>query len=154
MKVLGAGELSTALFVVADAFSASARSKIEGAGGTVSVLEVPDGKRPALGVTDDTHADETASAEADASAEPEESTEAEGSSDGPAEPTAKPARGRRGAAAAESSASELTPDEAAAVEAALGEADATAGEPAAEDEAPAKPRATRKPKTPKPDTDA
>ena len=32
MKVLGGGELSTALFVVADAFSASARSKIEGAG--------------------------------------------------------------------------------------------------------------------------
>ena len=41
MKVLGGGELSTALFVVADAFSASARSKIEAAGGTVSVLEVP-----------------------------------------------------------------------------------------------------------------
>ena len=53
MKVLGGGraggtELSTALFVVADAFSASARSKIEAAGGTVSVLEVPDEKRPAL----------------------------------------------------------------------------------------------------------
>ena len=49
MKVLGGGgELSTALFVVADAFSASARSKIEAAGGTVSVLEVPDSKRPAL----------------------------------------------------------------------------------------------------------
>ena len=41
MKVLGGGELSTPLFVVADAFSASARAKIEGAGGTVSVLEVP-----------------------------------------------------------------------------------------------------------------
>ena len=48
MKVLGGGELSTALFVVADAFSASARSKIEGAGGTVSVLETPEVKRPAL----------------------------------------------------------------------------------------------------------
>jgi large subunit ribosomal protein L15 len=53
MKVLGGGgpgavELTTALFVVADAFSASARSKIEAAGGTVSVLEVPDVKRPAL----------------------------------------------------------------------------------------------------------
>ena len=46
MKVLGGGELSTALFVVADAFSASARSKIEGAGGTVSVLEVPDDEAP------------------------------------------------------------------------------------------------------------
>ena len=48
MKILGGGELSTALFVVADAFSASARSKIEGAGGTVSVLETPEVKRPAL----------------------------------------------------------------------------------------------------------
>jgi large subunit ribosomal protein L15 len=53
MKVLGGGgpgavELTTALFVVADAFSASARSKIEAAGGTVSVLEVPDVKRAAL----------------------------------------------------------------------------------------------------------
>jgi large subunit ribosomal protein L15 len=53
MKVLGNGELSTALFVVADAFSASAKAKIEGAGGTVSVLEVPDAKRPALGMDDD-----------------------------------------------------------------------------------------------------
>ena len=52
MKVLGGGdvELSTALFVVADAFSASARAKIEAAGGTVSVLEVPDAKRAALGI--------------------------------------------------------------------------------------------------------
>src|SRR5262245_37893541 len=41
MKVLGGGDLSTALFVVADAVSASARSKIEAAGGTVSILEVP-----------------------------------------------------------------------------------------------------------------
>ena len=48
MKVLGGGELATALFVVADAFSASARSKIEGASGTVSVLETPEVKRPAL----------------------------------------------------------------------------------------------------------
>jgi len=55
MKVLGGGdvELSTALFVVADAFSASARAKIEAAGGTVSVLEVPDAKRAALGIDAD-----------------------------------------------------------------------------------------------------
>ena len=49
MKVLGGGELSTALFVVADAFSATARTKIEAAGGTVSVLVVPDERLPALG---------------------------------------------------------------------------------------------------------
>ncbi len=48
LKVLGDGELTTALFVVADKFSASARSKIEAAGGTVSMLEVPASKKPAL----------------------------------------------------------------------------------------------------------
>jgi len=48
LKVLGDGELTTALFVVADKFSASARAKIEAAGGTVSVLEVPQSKKPAL----------------------------------------------------------------------------------------------------------
>ena len=41
LKILGAGELSVPLFVVADAFTASARAKIEAAGGTVNVLEVP-----------------------------------------------------------------------------------------------------------------
>ncbi|MCI0345249.1 MAG: 50S ribosomal protein L15, partial [Chloroflexi bacterium] len=50
MKVLGQGELSTPLFVVADAFSGSARAKIEAAGGSVSVLEVPGRKTKALGV--------------------------------------------------------------------------------------------------------
>ncbi|HEY7132061.1 MAG TPA: 50S ribosomal protein L15 [Candidatus Limnocylindrales bacterium] len=50
LKVLGAGELSTALFVVADAFTKSATDKIEKAGGTISVLEVPATASPALGV--------------------------------------------------------------------------------------------------------
>ncbi|HET7029234.1 MAG TPA: 50S ribosomal protein L15 [Candidatus Limnocylindrales bacterium] len=50
LKVLGNGELSTALFVVADAFTKSATSKIEAAGGSVNVLEVPAESRPALGV--------------------------------------------------------------------------------------------------------
>jgi large subunit ribosomal protein L15 len=50
LKILGAGELSTPLFVVADAFTKSAVQKIEAAGGTVSVLEVPTETRPALGV--------------------------------------------------------------------------------------------------------
>ncbi len=40
VKVLGQGEVSRRLFVVADAFSASARTKIEGAGGTAQILEV------------------------------------------------------------------------------------------------------------------
>jgi large subunit ribosomal protein L15 len=52
LKVLGDGELSTALFVVADAFTKSAAAKIEAAGGSVNVLEVPAEPRPALGVDD------------------------------------------------------------------------------------------------------
>ena len=50
LKVLGGGDLASALFVVADAFTKSAVSKIEGAGGSVSVLEIPDRPVPALGV--------------------------------------------------------------------------------------------------------
>ena len=53
LKILGTGELSTPLFVVADAFTKSAVSKIEAAGGTVSVLEVPAAVLPALGVGED-----------------------------------------------------------------------------------------------------
>ena len=56
MKILGAGELSVPLFVVADAFTASARAKIEAAGGSVNVLEVPKTRTAALGLdTDDAH---------------------------------------------------------------------------------------------------
>ena len=51
MKILGAGELSVPLFVVADAFTASARAKIEAAGGSVNVLEIPASPLAALGVT-------------------------------------------------------------------------------------------------------
>ena len=50
LKILGAGELSAPLFVVADAFTKSAVAKIEAAGGTVSVLEVPTEILPAIGV--------------------------------------------------------------------------------------------------------
>jgi large subunit ribosomal protein L15 len=52
MKILGGGDLSTALFVVTDAVSASARAKIEAAGGSVSLLEVPTRPLAALGVDD------------------------------------------------------------------------------------------------------
>jgi len=51
LKILGNGELSVALFVVADAFTATARSKIEAAGGSVNVLEVPATPLVALGLT-------------------------------------------------------------------------------------------------------
>jgi large subunit ribosomal protein L15 len=50
LKILGNGELSTPLFVVADAFTASARAKIEGAGGSVNVLEVPTAPTKAIGL--------------------------------------------------------------------------------------------------------
>ncbi len=50
LKILGNGELSTALFVVADAFTKSATDKIVAAGGAVTVLEVPTESRPALGL--------------------------------------------------------------------------------------------------------
>jgi len=50
LKVLGHGEIDTPLFVVADAFSKSAVAKIEAAGGSVQVLEVPTSPLAALGV--------------------------------------------------------------------------------------------------------
>ena len=56
LKILGAGELTVPLFVVADAFTASARSKIEAAGGSVNVLEVPATPLAALGLEDETTA--------------------------------------------------------------------------------------------------
>ena len=52
MKVLGNGDLSTALFVVADRISASARAKIEAAGGSVSLLEIPTRPSAAIGLAD------------------------------------------------------------------------------------------------------
>ena len=51
LKILGNGDLATPLFVVADAFTASARRKIEAAGGSVNVLEVPPTATAALGLT-------------------------------------------------------------------------------------------------------
>src|SRR5580704_12971912 len=47
VKVLGRGELSRKLQVSADAFSGSARTAIEGAGGSVTVLDPPFRGRPA-----------------------------------------------------------------------------------------------------------
>ena len=96
MKVLGGGggDLSTALFVVADAFSASARSKIEAAGGTVSVLEIPDAKRPAIGVDADADAEAAEAAapvaESSAADEPAAVSTADAAPEASAEPTPKP----------------------------------------------------------------
>jgi large subunit ribosomal protein L15 len=46
VKVLGRGELSTALRVTAHGFSASAKAAIEAAGGTVTLAELPFSVRP------------------------------------------------------------------------------------------------------------
>jgi large subunit ribosomal protein L15 len=67
LKILGAGDVSRALFVVADAFTKSARAKIEAAGGSVQLLEIPTSPLAALGV--EPAADEPASADAPAPAD-------------------------------------------------------------------------------------
>jgi len=162
MKVLGAGDLSTALFVVADAFSASARSKIEAAGGTVSVLETPETKRPAIGVGKAEKADKagkTAKADtadtADTAETPAAAPTAEAASaavEAPAEtspaeePKAEtPKRSRAAKAKAEAA------DEAADA-APAAEATEVGGE--APDEKPAAKARARKPRTSTPETDA
>jgi large subunit ribosomal protein L15 len=53
LKILGNGDLATALFVVADAYTKSATAKIEAAGGIANVLEIPLEIRPALGLDGD-----------------------------------------------------------------------------------------------------
>jgi large subunit ribosomal protein L15 len=53
LKILGNGELASALFVVADAFTKSATAKIEAAGGVTTILEVPTETLPALGLDAD-----------------------------------------------------------------------------------------------------
>jgi large subunit ribosomal protein L15 len=50
LKVLGGGDVTARLFVLADAFTKSAREKIEAAGGTAQVIEVPSSPLAALGV--------------------------------------------------------------------------------------------------------
>jgi large subunit ribosomal protein L15 len=101
LKILGTGEVSAALFVVADAFTASARTKIEGAGGTVSVLEVPSRPLKAIGV------------DAPAPTEPTEPTDMAETADSPAEtaaaekpkaPTKAAKRGTKAEAAADTDA--------------------------------------------------
>jgi large subunit ribosomal protein L15 len=50
LKILGHGDVTVPLFIVADAFTRSAVQKIETAGGTAQALEVPTAPRAALGV--------------------------------------------------------------------------------------------------------
>jgi len=106
MKILGNGELSTALFVVADRISASARAKIEAAGGTVSLLEVPTRSVRAIGVADDVPGAD-AVAETETESEPEVVAEPDAAvaveSDAEAAPRRKPktAKTAKAAGAAE-----------------------------------------------------
>ena len=153
MKVLGAGDLSTALFVVADAFSASARSKIEAAGGTVSVLETPDTKRPAIGVDKAGKAGKAGKADEADKAETQEAATAEAApadveaaettpADEPQAVTPKRSRAAKGKAEAA--------DEAAAEPA----ADAPETSADAADEKPAPKARARKPRSSAAETDA
>jgi large subunit ribosomal protein L15 len=121
LKILGNGELSTVLFVVADAFTKSAVAKIEAAGGTISVLEVPTEELAALGVTDGQPR------------EPREARTAAGRAAATAKVDARAARATRAAetaaeAAATSSAKAARPAKASKAEKAADGADAASGE--------------------------
>jgi large subunit ribosomal protein L15 len=74
VKILGHGDLSKKLIVSAHAFSASAREKIEGAGGTVSALKEPKVKRRRK--KSSAPAPAAAAPEAQAAEEPEAEAEA------------------------------------------------------------------------------
>jgi large subunit ribosomal protein L15 len=82
VKVLGEGELTKKLAVTAHAFSASAREKIEGAGGSVTALRPPRvekkkraRKKPAAAEAEAPETTEPEAAEPEAEAPAEEETE-------------------------------------------------------------------------------
>ncbi len=87
LKILGNGELSSPLFVVADAFTASARTKIEAAGGAVNVLEVPTTALKALGFDLETETEPAPAAKASRAAPAAPKVEAEPAAE--AEPEAE-----------------------------------------------------------------
>ena len=70
LKVLGHGDVSAPLFVVADAFSKSAIEKIQAAGGTAQTLETPSSPLAALMGTADAAAEPAATAAADPAGAP------------------------------------------------------------------------------------
>jgi large subunit ribosomal protein L15 len=75
VKILGQGDLSKKLTVTAHAFSATAREKIEGAGGSVTALKEPKVKRRRKQTSKPAPA--AAAAEPDATEEPEAQEEPE-----------------------------------------------------------------------------
>ena len=133
LKILGAGELSVPLFIVADAFTKSATAKIEAAGGMVSILEIPTESRPALGQEEDqvrtvreprTAAGRAAAAKTVDAREARAADAAESAAEEAEAATAKAAKPPKAAKAPR--AQEPAPDEVApAAEAAAAEADAT-----------------------------
>jgi large subunit ribosomal protein L15 len=88
LKILGEGEVTTTLFVLADAFTKSARSKIEAAGGTAQVIEIPSEPMAALGV--DAPADEAPAAKAPKAARAPKASPAEAVEEGPVADEAAP----------------------------------------------------------------
>jgi large subunit ribosomal protein L15 len=115
VKVLGGGDVGQALFIAADAFTASARTKIEAAGGFVQLLAADGSPVATESATDSKPAPDTAA-------------------------EAEPAPVSSAAPAAESETAEAEPTATAASEPA-----ATAeSEPTAEPEAPAKPASRRR----------
>jgi large subunit ribosomal protein L15 len=88
LKILGEGEVTTTLFVLADAFTKSARSKIEAAGGTAQVIEIPSEPMAALGV--DAPADEAPAAKAPKAARAPKASPAEAVEEAPVADEAAP----------------------------------------------------------------
>ncbi|HEY7598529.1 MAG TPA: 50S ribosomal protein L15 [Candidatus Limnocylindrales bacterium] len=89
VKVLGHGDVAAKLLVVADAFTGSARTKIEAAGGLVQLLNPPV-EKPAAQHAKAAAVAEPPSAEADEAAPAEASEPGEASESAP--DTARPAR--------------------------------------------------------------
>jgi large subunit ribosomal protein L15 len=85
VKVLGDGDLEVKVFVAADKFTSSARSKIEDAGGYVQVLAPePEAEKPAESAAEvpaEAAADEAVTAEAEAEETAEEKPEPEAEAD-------------------------------------------------------------------------
>ena len=102
LKVLGHGEIDRALFVVADAFSRTAVAKIEAAGGSVQVIELPTTALKALGVEARDGADGDAPVKESAAARRAAKRDAEEAAD--EAPPAKPAKASAAPAKAEPSA--------------------------------------------------
>ena len=133
LKILGEGEVGAKLFVLADAFTRSAREKIEAAGGTAQVIEIPTSPLAALG--------RRRARDADAAAKPARAKRARKTSTDATRPTRPrrprprprrgrgrargPGRGRRGANAEAAPAAERA-----------AKAKAATAEPAAEADAP------------------